>query len=476
MNPYSKIFSAGLGLSALLPSETQAAKPVVENPSKPNIVFILGDDLGYGDLGCYGNTIIKTPVIDGLSKESMRFTDCYSGASVSSPSRCCLMTGMHTGHARIRGNTCRVGGLLGNREGVGTVRRTNLQPEDVTIANVLREQGYRTCLINKWHLDGFAPDAGPLDRGFDEFYGWLIQEPRSHNYYPSIRYRNRESFVIAPNLNGNQVDHNTDRSTDEAIDFMKRMSAGVTLEGCDRAVKKGQPFFLYLAYNVPHVPLDAKDRKLYENSGLPLNDQSYASLVSHMDESIGRVLQTLQDLGMDKNTVVVFTSDNGGSTAAEVEKLKLNGILRGWKGELYEGGIRVPMMVRWPGKIKAGVVSGVPCYFPDFFPTFAALAGKNTEKVDGVNILPLWVGKKKKLDNRFLYWEQFPSKEFSQAVRFENWKAIKFSKEKPWELYNLKMDPSETTNVANRNPKILAKIQSYTRTCRTESEFWPIEY
>ncbi|HET9571721.1 MAG TPA: arylsulfatase [Bacteroidales bacterium] len=453
----SKI-KASLGLAALLPAISNAVRPV----ERPNILFILADDLGYGDLGCYGNKVIQTPVIDKLCRESMHFTNAYAGASVSSPSRCCLMTGMHTGHGRIRGNMCKVGGLQVEREGMpGLVRRTNLQPEDVTIAEVLQKQGYRTCLVNKWHLDGFDSTATPMDRGFDEFYGWLIPEPNSQNYYPSVRWRNREKYTIEANLNGQHRDHNTDRSTDEAIRFMERMG-------------QKQPFFLYLAYNAPHVPLDAKDRKLYLNSGLPVVDQSYAALVSHMDENIGRVLAKLKELGLDKNTLVVFASDNGGATAAEVKELKLNGILRGFKGELWEGGIRVPMMVRWPNHIKPGTASNQPCYFPDFFPTFAKLAGVTQKFVtDGTDLMPAWKGKK--LPNRMLYWEQFPRTGLSQAVRFGDWKAIRMNLDKPWMLFNLKNDPSETTDIAAQNPKVIAQIKDYISTARTESECWPVD-
>lgn len=485
-------------LATLLPVASQAAKPA----EKPNILFILADDLGYGDLTCYGNQVIETPVIDKLSSEGMHFTNAYAGASVSSPSRCCLMTGLHSGHARIRGNMCKVGGLQGEREGMpGLVRRTNLQPEDVTIADVLRNQGYRTCLVNKWHLDGFDSTATPLDRGFDEFYGWLIAEPNSHNYYPSVRWRNREKYTIDANTDGQHGDHNTDRATDEAISFIERMAAGVTPEGCKDAVAKvvgtpKQPFFLYLAYNAPHVPLDAKDRKLYEHSGLPEPDQSYAALVSHMDENIGRVLETLEKLGLDKNTIVVFASDNGGATAAEVKELKLNGNLRGFKGELWEGGIRVPMMVRWPGHIKPGTSSAEPCYFPDFFPTFAKLAGvtdleesvrgylrqkmetdyfaPTKESVtDGVDLMPALQGKK--LPKRLLYWEQFPKTGLSQAVRFGRWKAIRMNLDKPWLLYDLKTDPGETTDVAALHPKVVTSIDAWAKTARRESANWPVD-
>jgi arylsulfatase A-like enzyme len=508
----SLLFTSGIG--ALMPAQAQAAKPMKEE--MPNILFILADDLGYGDLGCYGNKVIRTPVIDGLAAQGMRFTDCYAGASVSSPSRCCLMTGLNTGHSRIRGNTCKVGGLQGEREGiVGLVRRTNLQPEDITIADLLHDQGYRTCLVNKWHLDGFDSTATPLDRGFDEFYGWLIREPRSHNYYPSVRWRNRESYIIEPNQSGMHGDHNTDRATDEALSFLERVSKGATPEGCAEATAKAccptkQPFFLYLAYNVPHVPLDAKDRTAYENSGLPLNDQSYAALITHMDENIGRVLRKLEELGIDDNTIVVFASDNGGASAAEVKELKLNGKLRGWKGELYEGGIRVPMMVRWPDHIKPGGSSSQPCYFPDFMPTFLRIAGvtdlqqavstsmllkrnpklqtsnpkparidssristTNQPVTDGIDLMPAFQGKK--LPKRFLYWEQFPRKGLSQAVRYGDWKAVRMSLDKPWELYNLKKDPSETTDVAVQNPKVLALINTWVAAARTESDCWPVE-
>jgi arylsulfatase A-like enzyme len=458
----STLLFSTMGAAMTFPAH--AAKPMAEVPQqKPNILFILADDLGYGDLGCYGNKVIQTPVIDGLCSQSMRFTDCYAGASVSSPSRCCLMTGMNTGHSRIRGNTCKVGGLQGEREGLpGLVRRTNLQPEDLTIAKVLHDQGYRTCLVNKWHLDGFDSTSGPLDRGFDEFYGWLINEPLSHNYYPSVRWRNRERYIIEPNLNGQHGDHNTDRATDEALDFINRM------------VKEG-PFFLYLAYNVPHVPLDAKDRTLYEQSGLPADDQSYASLITHMDQNIGRLLDSLTALGLYQNTIVVFASDNGGASAAKLQILKPNAFLRGWKGELYEGGIRVPMMVRWPGHIRPGSESSQPCYFPDFFPTFAHLAGVKNIKTDGEDLFPVLTGEKAKLKDRFLYWEQFPRKGLSQAVRFGDWKVVRMSMDKPWELYNLKDDPSESCNVAAEHPDVVAKMDRYAAGARTESECWPVD-
>lgn len=429
---------------------------------KPNVVFILADDLGYGDLGCYGNKIIKTPNIDNLAKEGVSFTDCYAGASVSSPSRGCLMTGLHTGHSRIRGNMCRVGGIVGEREGIGTVMRTNLQPQDSTVANVLSNNGYVTCLVNKWHLDGFNPEAGPLDRGFDEFYGWLIREPNSHNYYPYIRYRNREEYIIEDNLNDKRIDHNTDRATKEALDFIRR--------------QKDNQFFLYLAYNSPHVPLDAKAWGEYANMDLSDNDKSYAALITHMDECIGVVLAELKKQGLDDNTIVIFASDNGGAKAAQTEKLDLNGNLRGWKGELYEGGIRVPMIIRMPDRISAGKTSSYPCYFPDVLPTFVEMTKSYTTlPTDGVSILPEIISPNT-MDNesRYLYWEQYPKEGISQAVRWGDWKLIRQNVNREFELYNLKADIEEANNIASQHPEIVRRLGGYIIDAHVKSENWPV--
>jgi arylsulfatase A-like enzyme len=444
-------------VSALLPASALAV-----DKEKPNVVFILADDMGYGDLGCYGNKIIKTPNIDKLAAEGVSFTQAYAGASVSSPSRCTLMTGLHTGHSRIRGNMCKVGGIEGNREGIGTVRRTNLMPQDSTIANVLSNNGYVTCLVNKWHLDGFEPTAGPLDRGFQEFYGWLIKEPRSHNFYPSIRYRNREEYTITENLNGSHIDHNTDRATNEAIDFLNR--------------RKDEPFFLYLAYNAPHVPLDAKSWGIYKDADLSDNDKSYAALITHMDESIGLVISEIKKLGIEDNTIIIFASDNGGARAANTEKLILNGVLRGWKGDLYEGGIRVPLIVRMPHKQNAGKQSDFPCFFPDLFSTFIDLTNSQTTlKIDGISILPeIKLPNSLNIQQRFLYWEQYPRTGISQAVRQGDWKLIKQNVNTDYELYNLKEDVSEKNNLANRYPDIVNTLAKHLKESHNESENWPV--
>ena len=432
---------------------------------KPNIVFIFADDLGYGDLGCYGNNVILTPNIDILAKEGVRFTHAYAGASVSAPSRCCLMTGFHTGNARVRGNMTRVGGLQGEREGIGIVRRISIQPQDTTIANVLSNNGYVTGLVNKWHLDGFDPASTPLDRGFQEFYGWLIPEPRSHNFFPDIRYRNRERYEIPENANGKNMDHNTDRSTREAVDFITK--------------HKDKPFFLFLSYNAPHVPLDAKSQGIYANMDLTENDKNYAALITHMDECIGLVMHTLKDNGLDDNTIVIFSSDNGGARAAGVEKLPpINGVLRGWKGELYEGGLRVPLIVRMPaGKINAGTTSAYPCYFADMFRTFVDMTGSQTSiQTDGLSLLPEILNPGSQPVERFLYWEQYPNRGISQAVRWGKWKLIRQNIDRPFELYDLQADESETTNVAENYPGVVRTMADYMKAAHSESEYWPVSF
>ncbi|MFV0522570.1 MAG: sulfatase-like hydrolase/transferase [Mangrovibacterium sp.] len=439
-----------------------ACKDADNKENKPNIIFILADDLGYGDLGCFGNTIIKTPNIDKLAADGVTFTNNYAGASVCSPSRCALLTGLHTGHTRIRGNMCSVGGIEGIKEtphGNHVVRRTNLQPQDSTIGNILSNNGYQTCVVNKWHVGGFDLHAGPLDRGFDEFYGWLIHEPKSHNYYPSVRWKNRERYIIKDNLGGKHVDHNTDRSTKEAIEFLKN--------------NKESKFFLYLAYNAPHVPLDAKSWGDYKDTDLSDNDKSYAALITQMDDCIGRILATLKELKLDKNTIIIFASDNGGAKAANTKVIKPNAPLRGWKGELYEGGIRVPLIVKLPNKLNAGKISDFPCYFPDILPTLVDLTkSETTVNTDGVSLLPEILRPNSMSKNdRYLYWEQYSRTGLAQAVRLGDWKLIRNAT--TIELYNLIEDREETTDLSGQNSDIVRKLSGFMDDAHSESLNWP---
>ena len=267
--------------------------------TRPNIIFILADDLGAADVGAYGSEHIRTPNIDRLASEGLSFTQAYAGASVSSPSRCTFLTGLHTGHGRIRSNFARQGAIEG-KKGRAVIRRPNLLPQDSTIANVLSGSGYHTILVNKWHVDGFDTAAHPLNRGFLEFYGWLVPEYRSHSYYPQIRYRNREEYAIPQNLDNRRALHSTDIATGEAVEFIRR--------------KKDKPFFLFLTYNAPHTTLHAKSPNAYKDADLPEKDRAYAALVAHLDESIGRVLDEVKQAGIEDETVIIFASDNGGST------------------------------------------------------------------------------------------------------------------------------------------------------------------
>lgn len=431
------------------------------DPQRPNILFILADDLGYADLSCYGNEFIKTPHIDRLAATGARFTRCYAGSAVSSPSRCTLMTGKHTGHTTIRDNFVKAGGIEG-KKGDQTIRRMHLQETDTTIADVLREVGYRTCLVNKWHLDGFNPEATPLNRGFDEFYGWLISTAHSNSpyYYPYYRFHGRELIHIEANEGGKHAIHNTDLSTDDAIAFLRR--------------NQHQPFFLYLAYDAPHEPYNIDDTHWYGHTSWEPNTQRYASLISHMDEAVGRLMAELDSLGLRENTLVIFASDNGAARQAPRETLRCVGELRGMKGQMYEGGLRVPFIVNMPGRIAASTLDN-RIYFPDVMPTLASVVGAEAHlpsAVDGMDLSPLFYDGHDELDtdSRMLYWE-FPGKQRA-AIRGE-WKAVSVKPGAPLELYRISVDPNETTDLSALYPDILAEMDSLMRCAHTPSPNFP---
>lgn len=435
------------------------------DPRLPNILFILTDDLGYGDVVPYGQSIIPTPRFDRLAQEGMLFTSAYAGAPVCGPSRSVLMTGQHTGHTTVRGNNTHVGGIGGR----GKQKRPNLADDDITIGHVLGKAGYRSGLVGKWHLDGNNPAAGPLDRGFDEFYGWLISEPDTYNpsnYYPAKRFRNRELFEIKENRNRKQGLHHADMCINEAISFLDS--------------NQEKPFFLYLAFNLPHnghmaVPPDFDP---FADKDWPDHMKLYGAMVSYMDHAIGVVLDHLEKLGLADNTIVFLTSDNGPRSDYRkhlhemTEFFNSNGPLRGYKRDLYEGGIRIPMIVRWPGHVAAGAVSDEPWYFADVMPTLAAIASTEVpEKIDGVSVLPTLLGKNQNLSDRFLYWE-FHEGGFKQAVRWKNHKAVRLGVDASLELYDLNKDIGETTDIAADHPEIVKTIEEYLKTSRTESPYW----
>lgn len=440
-----------------LPSLAQAGA------RKPNIIFILADDLGIGDVGCFGQRRLRTPYIDSLAREGKRFTQAYAGAPICSPSRCTLLTGLNTGHSRIRANFALAGGTLG-QSGDKTIRRASLGAQDVTVAQRLQTLGYRTGLMGKWHLDGYDPQATPMDHGFDEFRGWLIQTPSTQGYFPTQRYRDRQLVDIPQALGHTAAHYETDLCTDDACDFIRRNT--------------NQPFFLFLGYSAPHSPYIAPSYGSFAGEPWSQDQKSYAAMIELMDQGVGSVVRTLAEQGLDRDTVVFFASDNGARsepTAAQtavVEFFDSSGIYRGYKRDLYEGGIHEPFIVRWPGIIKAGSLSDEPIYFPDFLPTALALAGTAGVQSDGVDLSPLLQHEDARLKPRYFYWETFEP-EFRQAVRWKNWKAIRLSKGQALELYDLKADPKETRNIAAQNPSVIAQFEAYLAQAREPSVEYP---
>ncbi len=442
---------------------SQCGSPV--EAEKPNVIFILADDMGYGDLSCFGQELFETPNIDRLAEEGMRMTSCYAGSAVCGPSRSVLMTGQHMGHTRVRANSCKVGGTLGYK-GERQVRRMNLLNEDLTVGNMMQDAGYRTGLVGKWHLGGYDPGAAPNNRGFDEFYGWLTSNGNTHNYYPTQRYRNEELYDIPENQDGKQGVYMTDKCTDEAISFIEN--------------NQDKPFFLYLAYNNPHVPLVVPDLGPYADVDWIDNNKIYAAMIHRLDQNIERLMQSLKDKGVDENTIVFFCSDNGprGNYSKELTDLAdffdSNGPLRGYKRDLYEGGVRVPMIVRWPGKIKPGTESDVPWYFTDIMPTLADLVNTPVPEVaDGVSVLPVLLEKNYTHDDRYLYWE-FYEGGYKQSIRWNNWKGIRMKKDAALELYDLNTDLSEEHDIASEYPGIVLQIEEMMAKEHVDSENYPM--
>lgn len=413
---------------------------------KPNIIFILTDDLGYGDLGCYGQKVIKTPSLDKMAAEGIRFTDCYSGSTVCAPSRCTLMTGKHTGHAYVRGND-----------------RIPLRPEDLTVPEMLRKAGYRTGIVGKWGLGNEGTTGEPKNKGFDYSFGYLDQK-HAHNYYTDHLFRNGERVDLAKGT------YTHDLFTKESLEFIYR--------------EHKNPFFLYMAYTIPHANNEAMSEGKstgmevpsyapYENESWPEHEKGFAAMITRLDRDIGKLFDTLKQLGIDDNTIVFFASDNGphkegGQDATFFDS---SGPLRGIKRDMYDGGIRVPMIVRWPGKIKPGQVSDHVWAFWDFMPTVAQIAGTAVpEDTDGISVLPTLMGEKQ-AQHEYLYWE-FYERGFGQAVRMGNWKAVRNDTGEPIELYDLSNDIGETNDLAAKHPDIVAKMGELMQQAHVKTDIW----
>ena len=434
----------------------QAAR-AADTPKPPNIVFILADDLGYGDLGCYGQKKIQTPHIDQLAKEGMRFTQCYAGCTVCAPSRCCLMTGKHTGHAIVRGN-----GLF--------------PMTDTTIAELLKAAAYKTAVIGKWGLGEPGTDGVANKRGFDYFFGYT-NHVHAHNYYPDYLWRNDDKVPIPGNeqqggVATKRTTYAPDLFTEEALAWLKKNKEG--------------PFFLYLAFTQPHANnekgakdgngLEVPSDQPYTKESWPQQQKNYAAMITNLDDAVGQVLKQLKALGLNENTIVFFSSDNGPHKegGADPKFFQSWGPLRGFKRDLTEGGIRVPMIVRWPGKVKEEAVNEHVWAFWDFLPTALELAGAKTPPgLDGLSVVPTLLGEGEQKKHEFLYWE-FHERGSQMAVRMGDWKALRLKLNAPLELYDLSKDLHEDHNVAAQHSDIVDKIEAYLKTARTEAKNWPL--
>jgi arylsulfatase A-like enzyme len=433
-------------LVSLLSAQTPARAPL------PNIIFVMVDDLGYRDIGPYGQKLIATPHLDQMAREGLRFTQAYTGASVCAPSRSVLMTGQHLGHTRVRGNSGMSGGVLDHNQ----ARRVVLEPEDVTVAQVLKARGYVTSMTGKWGLGEPGSTGEPNHKGFDEWFGFLNQN-HAHTHYPDYLWRNQQKVTIEANMDRKRGQHTHELFTNFAFDFIKRRS--------------GQPFFLYLPYTLPHQEMAVPSLGAYADRPWTEEEKIHAAMISLIDRDMGRLFDLLKELRIDDNTVVFFTSDNGGARRYD-GRFDSNAPLRGAKGDVFEGGLRTPLLVRWPGKVPAGSTSDLPCMFFDVLPTLADLAGAPVPpRIDGVSLRPTLFGQRQELD-RMIYWEQY-SGGFQQAVRWGKWKAIRRDgAPASFELYDLKSDPGEATNVAAANAPVVQRIEKYMAEAHTPSANW----
>lgn len=449
-----------------------------QETTAPNIVYILADDLGYKELGSYGQQKIRTPRLDRMASEGMRFTQFYAGSPVCAPSRCTFLTGKHTGHAYVRDNH-ELGGFRDEEER----GQLPLPPSEPTLAAWLRKQGYATALVGKWGLGGPGSEGQPARHGFDLFFGYLDQK-QAHNYYPTHLWRNETRVPLAnrfflphQKLEGDPHDpasyekyagaeYGMDAMTREALAFVR--------------ANKDRRFFLYFAPTIPHLALQVPDAALRQYAGafpetpytgtnnyLPHRTPraAYAAMITYLDTAVGQLLDTLKEIGADRQTVVFFTSDNGATFnvgGVDTNFFDSFGELRGTKTELYEGGIRVPMIARWPTRIPADTTSSHIGANWDMWATFAELTGgRAPASTDGISIVPTLLRRGNQAQHEALYWE-FHSKGSAQAVRMGRWKGVRSNVAKnpaaSIELYDLERDPSESSDVSSAHPEVVQRI------------------
>lgn len=465
---------------AVSTSHTAAQK----NRARPNIIFIMADDLGWGDLGSYGQKQIRTPNLDRMAAEGIRFTSFYSGSPVCAPSRCSLMTGKHGGHAFIRDN-----------KEVRPEGQWPLAASEVTIAELLKAQGYATGAFGKWGLGFVGSEGDPNKQGFDLFYGYNCQR-EAHNFYPFHLWRNERKVMLEGNDRGVTGKHYShDLIEAEALQFIR--------------ANKDRPFFAYVPFTVPHLALQVPDDSLKEYDGAFPDDPpaaaqgsyvacerpraTYAAMVTRMDRGVGRILALVKELGLEENTIVMFSSDNGGAFGRVTKDFDFlpgrmggtdyvffgsTGPFRAFKGSVYEGGIRVPLIARWPGRIKPGGVSDLPAANYDLLATFGEIAGAAAPKdTDGLSLLPTLTGKGRQRRHEFLFWD-FNGYGGQQAVRMGDWKGLRRNLHRgntQLELYNLRADIGETKDLAAKHPDIVKRIEAIMAAQHRPSEQFPFK-
>lgn len=472
MNKASIIFPA----SVLLFTACQNQQKQITEPQKPNIVYILADDLGYGDLSCYGQKLFSTPNIDILAENGLKFTQHYSGSTVCAPSRSSLMTGQHTGNTFIRGNK------EWQPEG-----QYPLKAEAYTLAEALQDAGYVTGAFGKWGLGYPGSEGDPNNQGFDEFFGYNCQR-LAHNYYPGHLWDNQEKVVLEENSGDNFAIYAPELIHQRALQFLEK--------------NQDKPFFMFYPNVIPHAELLLPEENLAEFRGKflpekefkgaepgdpgfregpygtqPESHAAFAAMVTLLDRQVGEVVSKLRELGIYDNTIIMFTSDNGPHMegGADPDYFNSNGPLRGYKRDLYEGGIRVPMIAVWEGKIQAGTETDHPSAFWDVFPTLGEITGATVpEDIDGISFLPTLLGNnEEQKEHEYLYWE-FHERGGRQAVRKGDWKLVRYNVLDPekitTELYNLSTNLGEENNVAEQHPEIVKELSEIMKNARTKSE------
>lgn len=445
---------------------------------RPNVIYIYGDDLGYGELGCYGQQKIKTPHLDKMAAEGVRFTQHYSGSPVCAPARCILLTGKNGGHSYIRGNY-ELGGFPDSLEG----GQMPLHEGAFTLGHLFKNAGYATAAIGKWGLGMPHNTGNPLKQGFDYFYGYLDQK-QAHNYYPSHLWENEKWDTLDnPSIN---VHTPLNLTTATDADFEKFTGKTYAIDKMtEKALafinkNKSRPFFLYLPYTLPHVSLQVAQKYIdqykgvfdeapyygqngYTPSRYPLS--TYAGMISCLDDQVGIVMKEIKKLGLDANTIIMFSSDNGATFNGGVDARFFNSVrgLRGLKMDIYEGGFREPFIAWWPGHIPAGRVSNLLCVQYDMMPTFAELLQQKIPvEVNGISILPELTGRKGQKQHAYLYFE-YPEKGGQIAVRINKWKGVRTGVEKnrdaPWQLFDLEADRAESTDIAANHPELIKQFE-----------------